>query len=159
MDSAPRLLALALCLGAGTIGGVFFAFSAFVMRALTQLPPPAGVAAMQRINIVVLNPLFLGVFLGTTALAVGAAIAACVPWSASRSPLLLASSVLYGVGCFGVTMACNVPRNERLAKLDAGSNGAARYWPQYQREWLLWNHVRTAASLLAAVCAAAASVT
>lgn len=33
------LLTLATALGAGAIGGVFFAFSSFVMRALARLPP------------------------------------------------------------------------------------------------------------------------
>ena len=32
---------------------------------------------------------------------------------------------------------------------------AAEYWPVYVREWTLWNHIRTAASLLAAAAAAA----
>ena len=54
-------LALLACVGAGTVGGVFFAFSTFVMKALAQLPARQGIAAMQRINVVVLNPLFLGV--------------------------------------------------------------------------------------------------
>ena len=62
------LLILAAALGAATIGGVFFAFSTFVMRALGQLPPTQGVAAMQRINVVVLNPVFLGIFVGTAVL-------------------------------------------------------------------------------------------
>ena len=42
------LLIVAAALGAATIGGVFFAFSTFVMKALGQLPPTQGVAAMQR---------------------------------------------------------------------------------------------------------------
>ena len=140
-------------LGAATIGGVFFAFSTFVMRALAQLPPAHGVAAMQRINVVVLNPLFLGVFLGTAvvqALAAGAGArrAGC----RSRSPLLLAGAALYLVGTFGVTVARNVPRNDRLAGLSADSDAARGYWPTYVREWTLWNHVRTVAALASAAC-------
>ncbi len=50
------------------VGGVFFAFSAFVMRALTDLPPAQGILAMQRVNVAVINPLFLGVFFGTALL-------------------------------------------------------------------------------------------
>ena len=62
-------LPLLVCLGAGTIGGVFFGFSTFVMKALAQLSEAQGIAAMQRINVVVLNPLFLGVFVGTAVFA------------------------------------------------------------------------------------------
>lgn len=32
------IVLLLMCVGAGTVSGVFFAFSAFVMQALTQLP-------------------------------------------------------------------------------------------------------------------------
>ena len=35
------------------------------MQALARLPPAQGIAAMQSINVVVINPLFLTVFLGT----------------------------------------------------------------------------------------------
>ena len=148
-------LALLSCIGAGTVGGVFFAFSTFVMKALAQLPANQGAAAMQRINVVVLNPLFLGVFVGTALLSAGASVASFFPWHASRSPLLFAAAVLYVVGSFLVTMRLNVPMNERLARLSCESSQAAEYWPVYVREWSKWNHVRTVASLASAACSAA----
>jgi uncharacterized membrane protein len=154
--SMLQTLPLLVCIGAGIVGGVFFAFSTFVMKALAQLAAPQGIAAMQRINVVVLNPLFLGVFVGTAALALICILAGFFPWGEPRSLLLLATGVAYVVGSFGVTVAFNVPRNERLARLEPESDAATSYWPVYVREWLLWNHVRTAASLLAAACAAAA---
>lgn len=147
-----------VCLGAALVGGVFFAFSTFVMKALAQLPAGQGIAAMQRINIVVLNPIFLGVFVGTAALAAICVFAGFFPWGASRSMLLLVAGLAYLVGSFGVTAAFNVPRNERLARMDSASEEAAAYWPVYVREWLFWNHVRTAASLVSAACAGAALV-
>jgi uncharacterized membrane protein len=58
-------LKLFSALGCGLIAGVFFAFSVFVMSALARLQPAQGIVAMQSINIRVLNPLFLGVFMGT----------------------------------------------------------------------------------------------
>ena len=154
LETLPLLVAL----GAGLVGGVFFAFSTFVMKALGQLPASHGMAAMQRINITVLGPLFLGVFVGTAVLAGICVLAGFFPWGTPRSMLLLAAGLLYAVGTFGVTVAMNVPRNERLAKLDADSSAAEAYWPIYQREWLFWNHVRTLAALAAAACAAAALI-
>lgn len=142
-----------VCLGAGIVGGVFFAFSTFVMKALIELPASHGIAAMQRINVVVLNPLFLGVFVGTAVLAGICIFAGFFPWGATQSMLLLTAGLSYLVGSFGVTAAFNVPRNERLARMDADSEEAAAYWPVYVREWLFWNHVRTAASLVSAACA------
>lgn len=150
------LLTLLTCIGAGLIGGAFFAFSTFVMKALAELPAACGVAAMQRINVVVLNPIFLGVFVGTAMLGLIGVGVAFVEWGTMRSVLLLAAGLSYCIGCFGVTMAFNVPRNERLARLQSESADASSYWGVYVREWVFWNHVRTLASTIAAALAAAA---
>ena len=129
------ILTLVLCVGAGTVGGIFFAFSTFVMQALSQLPHNQGIAAMQRINIVVLNPLFLGIFMGTALLSAACLIAAFFPWTPLRSALLFAAGILYLLGCFLVTIRRNVPMNERLARLDAASSQTAEYWPVYVNTW------------------------
>lgn len=148
--SGADLLVLLTALGAATVGGVFFGFSSFVMKALAQLPAAQGMAAMQRINIVVINPWFMGVFMGTLLLSIACGVVALM----SGSSALLVAGLLYAVGTFGVTMAFNVPRNNRLARLDASSPDAIAYWPSYVREWTRWNHVRTGAALASAVCAA-----
>lgn len=145
-------IALLMCLGAGTVGGVFFAFSTFVMSALAQLPAGLGIVAMQRINVAVINVRFLGVFVGSAMLAIACIVIALVGPNARYS--LLAAGLSYLVGSFGVTMIFNVPRNERLARLDASSADAADHWGAYVREWTWWNHVRTVASAISAACAA-----
>jgi len=152
-------LLLIATVGAGLVGGVFFAFSTFVMRALAELPAEAGVRAMQRINVVVINPLFMGAFVGMVPVALAAAVLAAwggMPGALAALAAPAAGAVLYVAGTFGVTLAFNVPRNERLARLDAAGAEAAAWWPLYVREWLRWNHVRTAASLAAAACFALA---
>jgi len=151
-----NILILFTCIGTGTVGGIFFAFSSFVMKALAELPAAQSVAAMQRINVVVLNRAFLVLFVGTAALGVTCIAAAFFPWSAPRSPLLVAAGALYVVGSFLVTGRCNVPMNDRLARMDALSPEAAAYWPRYVQEWLRWNHVRTAASAASCACCALA---
>ncbi|HET6599738.1 MAG TPA: anthrone oxygenase family protein [Burkholderiaceae bacterium] len=149
-------IACLVCVGAGAVGGVFFAFSTFIMKALGQLPATQGILAMQRINVVVLNPLFLALFMGTALLSAGALAAALVEWSGRASPWLLAAGLVYLVGSFLVTLRFNVPRNERLATMSAEAPQAQAYWPLYAREWQNWNHVRTTASLASAACAAVA---
>ena len=144
--SPTDLLSLATALGAATVGGVFFGFSSVVMRALAQLPAAQGVAAMQRINTVVINPWFIGVFMGTLLLSVACVVLALL----SSHALQLAAGLLYAMGTFGVTVAFNVPRNNRLARLGADTPEAQAYWPVYVREWTRWNHVRTVAALAAA---------
>jgi uncharacterized membrane protein len=149
-------LALFLCLGAGLVGGVFFAFSTFVMKALEELPPSQGVHAMQRINIVVLNPAFLGAFTGSALLSVIAIAAGFFAWESPRSAWLVAAGLAYLAGTFLVTIRMNVPLNNRLANLLPESTAAATFWPQYVREWTRWNHVRTLAAIVSAACAACA---
>lgn len=149
-------LVLLMSVGAGAVGGVFFAFSSFVMKALSELPAAQGVAAMQRINVVVLNPIFLTVFIGTTVVGVACVVVAFFPWSASRSPLLITAGALYVVGSFSVTGRFNVPLNNRLERLNADSTEATEYWPRYVRQWGRWNHVRTLASAASCACSALA---
>ncbi len=147
------LVPVLLAVGAGLVAGVFFAFSTFVMKALSQLPSAQGVAAMQRINVVVMNPVFLGLFVGTALIAGICGVGAVLSWGSFQSASLLVAGVLYVVGCFSVTVVFNVPRNERLARLQPESAEASAYWQVYLREWVFWNHVRTAASSASAVAA------
>jgi uncharacterized membrane protein len=138
------------------VGGVFFAFSAFVMRALAEQPAAHGVAVMQRINVTVITPLFIGSFLGALPLLAMAAYAARVAGHGQSFLWLSASFTIYLAGSVIVTVLFNVPRNNKLAMLHARSDEAAGYWPVYVRQWLFWNHVRCVASLAAAAAAASA---
>lgn len=137
------ILTTAAMLGAGLVAGIFFAFSTFVMRALGRLRPTEGIAAMQAINVTVINPFFLVAFFGTGALCVFLAFRGA-----------LAASAFYVVGCLLVTMVFNVPLNNRLASVEPGDAGVL--WTHYLARWTLWNHVRTAASFVAAGLFAAA---
>jgi uncharacterized membrane protein len=143
-------LAVLGAVGAGVIGGVFFAFSTFVMKALGRRPGGEGMGVMQAINVDVLNPWFLGVFMGTAAVCAAVGVLAVVRWERAGAGWLLAGAALYVVGTFGVTVACNVPLNERLARVEAGSAEGERVWGEYLRRWTAWNHVRTAAGVAGA---------
>ena len=139
-------------LGCGLVGGVFFAFSNFVMRGLGRLPAPEGIAAMQAVNITVINSGFMGIFLGTAALSLYMAIAAIRQWGQAGAIYWLAGSLLYLIGSFGVTIACNVPLNDGLANVDPQSVEGAKIWSHYLVWWTVWNHVRTVASIAAGGC-------
>jgi|SRR5688572_7351789 len=149
--TALILLAALAATGAGLIAGVFYAFSTFVMRALAKLPPREGIAAMQAINIVVINPAFLGVFIGTAIISAIATILALVRWESPRSIYVVVAAVCYIVGTFGVTMFGNVPLNDELARVRPDDAIAAQVWKDYVRRWTRWNHLRTASALLAAI--------
>ena len=144
------VLTLCAALGCGLVAGVFFAFSAFVMKAFARLSPGEGRAAMQSVNVAVLNPLVLGVFVGTAAACAIAVVFSVLRWNDPGAAWWLAGGLLYLVGCFLVTMVFNVPRNEALARIAPADPGAASQWAGYLSSWTAWNHVRTAASLAAA---------
>ena len=150
VDQLLFALTLIAALGCGLIAGVFFAFSTFVMKALARLPPGAGIAAMQSINIVVLNPSFLGTFLGTAAACILAMISSLLRWHEPEALYLFAGSALYLVGTLLVTIVFNVPRNDALASVAASDPASANMWTGYVARWTAWNHVRTAAALAAA---------
>lgn len=139
-------------LGTGLVAGVFFAFSSFVMGALGRLPAANGISAMQSINTVVLNPLFLGVFMGTAVLCLALALSAIMRWSEPGAAYLLAGSALYVIGTFVVTIALNVPLNDQLAAVNPQSSEGAAVWVRYLADWTMWNHVRTGAALMASAC-------
>jgi uncharacterized membrane protein len=136
-------------LGSGLIAGVFFAFSTFVMKALARRPAAEALAAMQAINVAVINPLFLGVFLGTAVVCVAAVVVAWMSWWKPGGAYTVAGAALYLVGTFLVTMVCNVPLNNSLAAVAPSDPDAAKKWSAYVRRWTAWNHVRTAAAALA----------
>ena len=143
-------LKLFSALGCGLMAGVFFAFSAFVINALARLQPTQGIAAMQSINITVINPLFFAAFFGTAAACILLAVFSLLRWHQRGAAYLLVGSLLYLVGTVLVTSVFNVPLNEALARVDPDSTEGASLWISYLANWTAWNHVRTAAALAAA---------
>ena len=143
-------LTLITALGSGLVAGIFYAFSTFVMKALARIPAAQGIAAMQSINVVVINPLFLGVFLGTGVASVLAVVFSLLRWNEPVAVYLLSGGLLYLLGTILVTMAFNVPRNNALAAVDQDTADGTSLWAGYVKSWTVWNHVRTAAALAAA---------
>ncbi len=137
--------------GTGLVAGVFFAFSTFVMRALDRLPPAQGVAAMNSINVTVINPLFMLALMGTAGVCVVLGVAAIVKWNEPGAGLVLAGSVSYLVLTILVTMAYHVPRNDALARRDPAAADTARYWAHHVTTWTAGNHLRVVGALAAAV--------
>jgi uncharacterized membrane protein len=133
-------------LGSAVIGGVFFAFSSFIMKALARLPSAEGIAAMQSINVVVLNPLFLGTFMGTAVLSLLVAAVAIKGWGTTSALFFIVGALLYVVGTFLVTGLGNVPLNDRLAAVSATDPAANKVWEHYLNRWTMLNTVRTAAA-------------
>jgi uncharacterized membrane protein len=149
MDNAILITTFISALGCGLIAGAFFAFSTFVMRALAQLPPAQGIAAMQSINIVVINPIFMLALFGTGLACLVLAISSLARWHNPGAGYVLAGSLLYILGTDLVTILFNVPRNNALAVVNPASTEGVAVWTSYLSSWTAWNHVRTIAALAA----------
>jgi uncharacterized membrane protein len=147
-DRMQNVLILISALGCGLIAGVFFAFSSFIMGALGELPPSQGVAAMQSINVVVINPVFLGVLFGTAVLALFLGFGAIFHLDEPGAIWIVAGTGLYVIGTVVVTMAFNVPLNNSLAAVDPASVEGPAVWADYLQNWTRWNHLRGFAALV-----------
>ena len=73
MDLGTVLLIVAT-LGTGVVTGLFVAFAVAVMPGLRATDDEVFLSAMQRINVAIVNPLFLLVFLGSPLLLLVATI-------------------------------------------------------------------------------------
>jgi uncharacterized membrane protein len=133
------------------VGGVFLAFSDFIMRSLSLTGWVGGAEAMQVINREVFRWVFMALFLGMAAASVAVAVYGATHLPHPSGALILLAGLVYLVACFGVTVVFNVPMNEALAGMDLSQDATRTYWTgTYLPRWTFWNTVRTVASSLSA---------
>lgn len=138
-------------LALAVLGGVFLVFSDFVMRSLAKTGGRGGVEAMQRINEEVFRYVFMPLFLGMVPVLLTLAGYAFMRLPEPASSTIIAGACVYLVGGFGITVACNVPLNNTLASMEAGSPDTHRFWfDTYLPRWTFWNTVRTVACVISA---------
>lgn len=119
--------------GTGLVGGVLLAFSLAVMPALAATDARTFVAVMNRIDVAIVNPLFLLLLLGSPAVLL---VAALLP-GPRRGWVVLA--LVLGVVALVGTMAVNVPLNTALARAADPVAGRAAF----ERAWNAAHLVRT----------------
>ena len=146
IDGYLRILTIIAAVGAGVSGGVFFAFSTFVMKALGRLPAAEGISAMNAINKAAPAPLFMLALFGTGVVSIVLSAVALRHLDQRWAVYLLTGTALYLV-CLVLTMVYHVPRNDALALVDPAGPGAAHAWAHYLSPWTAWNHVRTVTAL------------
>jgi len=128
------------------VGGVFLAFSDFIMRSLSLTGGVGGVEAMQVINREVFRWVFMALFLGMAAVSLVIAVYGGIFVGVGPGTFMMMAGLVYFIGCFGVTICFNVPMNEALAGMDLSSEATRAYWiGTYLPRWTFWNTVRTLA--------------
>ena len=146
-------LFLLAALSVGLQAGTYFTWASGVMPGLARVDDRTFVAAVQQMNVAIVNPVFVSTFVGApvlAGLAVAAAPTGARPWALAALGLAVATVV--------VTAAANVPLNDALAaagRVDTIADlGAAR--DAFEGSWVRWNVVRalTSAGALGALATA-----
>ena len=133
------------------VGGVFLAFSDFIMRSLSLTGGTGGVEAMQVINREVFRWVFMALFLGMAAVSLAIVGYGATNLAHPSGGLILLAGLIYLIGCFGVTDFFNVPMNEALAGMNLSEDTTRTYWTStYLPRWTFWNTVRTLACAVSA---------
>jgi uncharacterized membrane protein len=130
-------------LGCALTAGLLFAFSTSIIPGLRRLPVPQGITSMNAFNDTIQNPIFLLVFLLSSAASLGLVVSAPFTWHQPGAIWRLVGGLLFFIGVFVVTVGINVPLNDSLAAVDPLSADGAKEWDHYLATWTVWNNLRT----------------
>jgi uncharacterized membrane protein len=140
------LLTLVLLAGAY---GVFFAYSNSVMPGLDQVAAEKAVDAMRRINIVIVNPVFLASFIGPVITGAATGFLLLGLGENTSAYLFFAAAVVYLIGGIIISGRLNIPLNNALE--NSTSTDWDTRWADFSPKWQRWNTVRALLSMVALV--------
>lgn len=148
MTAANVILVLTATLTA-LMAGLFFAWSCSVMLGFAKMSDREFVSAMQKTNRAIQNPVFFAVFFGAP---LSLLVSTLLNYNQfPRFALLLAATVVYLIGTFGVTTFGNVPLNnvlDRFALDSATATEIAAQRANFEYRWNNLNTIRTVFSTL-----------
>ena len=129
----------------GFLGGVYFAFSFFVMQSLNEIDHKGAIKAMSSINLVILKSPFMILFFFSSFIALALFLKSIFAYEILSSRGF--ASIVFLIGMFLCTAIKNVPLNDKLASFNDSLNPEIE-WNYYYKNWTMWNHVRTASCFL-----------
>jgi len=133
----------------GLSAGLFYAWTVSVIPGTKRVPDHVYLETMQSINRAILNPAFFLVFFGSLILL---AISTVQHYQQGLTFwLLLAASLTYLIGTFGVTSLGNVPLNDSLDVLELSELSLdlkTRTRQQYESKWNRLHMIRTVFAML-----------
>ena len=145
----------------GLMSGLWYGWTVSVIPGTRRVSDANYIDTMQRINRAIINPGFIGPFLGIPIVIVVAAVLQFRSGDARRGWLLVSAAVTYVVGVLGVTAGGNVPLNNALDAFDLDDSDADAVRTRrmtYEARWNRWHYVRTGANAVALVLASAAAL-
>ena len=138
-------------IGSGLMAGIYFAFSAFIMKSFGRMDTTHAITAMNAINETILRTWFMPLFFGTSIVSVLLSSFSIIHWNEIGTGLGLMAGIVYFVGMFICTVVFNVPLNNSLARANPGSDESRQIWSHYLKTWTSWNHLRTLSSLICCI--------
>ena len=135
----------------GFIGGVYFAFSFFVMQSLNKISHREAILTMNSINSVILKSPFMLLFFFSSFIAFIIFFENLILHKIISNEGF--ASLIFLVGMFFCTAVKNVPLNDKLADFDFNdpSRNPEIEWSYYYKNWIKWNHIRTVSCFLSLV--------
>ena len=137
--------------GSAVVGGVYTNFSARVMPWLGSLPDAEAIETMQKFNRTAVQVPFMTFFFGTAIASAWTVVHNVRKTDRGIGEQISAAGGLLYLAGWVLTIIYNVPRNNRLADVVAGTAEGTRVWHMYLAEWTSANSVRAVLSLLGAV--------
>ena len=133
----------------GLSAGLFYAWAVSVIPGTRKVMDLTYLETMQAINRAILNPAFFLIFLGSLLLL---AISTLQQYPAGPAFwIMLAATLTYLVGTFGVTAFGNVPLNNALDALKLSSlsiDQLAEFRQHYELKWNRLHSIRTVFAVL-----------
>ncbi len=129
----------------GFLGGVYFAFSFFVMQSLNKIDHKEAIKAMNSINLVILKSPFMILFFFSSFVALVLFLESLFVYEILSSRGF--ASLVFLAGMFLCTAIKNVPLNDKLASFNDSLSPEIE-WNYYYKNWTMWNHVSTVSCLL-----------
>ena len=129
----------------GFLGGVYFAFSFFVMQSLNKIGHVEAIKAMNSVNLVILKSPFMILFFFSSFIALALFLKSIFAYEILSSRGF--ASLVFLIGMFLCTAIKNVPLNDKLASFNDSLSPEIE-WNYYYKNWTMWNHVRTVSCLL-----------
>lgn len=146
-----QIVQLTAVLLTGLVAGLFYSYACSITNGLGKLSDRSYILAFQSVNKAILNPWFFAPFLGSLIIL---PVSAWLSYKADSNTvfwLLLAATMVYSIGVFGVTIFGNVPLNNLLEHFDEHRATDQAFTSLRENFEDPWNHLhvtRTVASVL-----------
>jgi len=148
--SIKSIILFASVILTGLSAGFFYAWAVSVIPGTKRVVDLTYLETRQSINRAILNPAFFVIFFGTLILL---SLSCVYEYHTSKwvFGLMLASSITYLLGTFGVTALGNVPLNNQLDVMELAKTGSvklAEFRKFYEENWNRLHTIRTVFAVL-----------